>query len=82
MFLRLVPKDFWISRIVRADLAIAVHNRIACIASEGNSVVCAGCNALHLFLRVAVKGRIDQHQRILSPSPIVVVIDQTATGPW
>ena len=56
---RLVPKDLWIPGIVRADLAVAVYNRIACIASEGNAVVCAVGDALHLFLRVAVERRID-----------------------
>src|ERR1017187_7844444 len=74
---RLVPKHLRIPGIVRPYLAVTVHNGIAGIASEGNSIVCAVGDALHLFLRLAVKSCIDQHQSIFSPSPIVVVISET-----
>src|SRR5580704_8042950 len=79
---RFIPEDLGIPGVVRAYLAIAVQNRVANIASERSSIVCAVRDALHLFMRDAVKRRIDQHERVLTPASIVVVIYEARAGPW
>lgn len=63
-----IPKDLGTPGVVRA-LAIAVHNRISVSPVEGSSIVYAVGDALDLFVRDAIESGIDQHERIIPPSP-------------
>src|SRR5271170_7647594 len=76
-----IPEDLGVPGVVRAHLAIAVHNRIPGSTAERSSIVYAVCDALHLFVRGAVESRIDQHERVFPPSSGIVVVDETCARP-